>query len=65
MRLFKKAKFAEKSQNEDGKINDLQNLFFDAEVAMETNLCRDLASTIQQEELGMLAINNISSLNCR
>ena len=33
---------------------DLESLFFDAEVAMETNLCRDLASSIQQEELNYL-----------
>jgi hypothetical protein len=28
-----------------------ESLFFDAEVAMEGNVCRDLASSIQQEEL--------------
>ena len=56
VRLFKKAKFAEKTQeaNGNGKIVDLESLFFDAEVAMETNLCRDLASSIQQEELDYL-----------
>ena len=55
IRLFKKAKFAEKTQESNGgKIVDLKSLFFDAEVAMETNLCRDLASSIQQEELDYL-----------
>ena len=53
VRLFKKAKKAS-SPKEDGKIVDLESLFFDAEVAMETNLCRDLASSIQQEELDYL-----------
>ena len=28
-----------------------ETLFFDAEVAMEGTVCRDLASSIQQEEL--------------
>ena len=55
VRLFKKAKFAEKTQESNGgKIVDLESLFFDAEVAMESNLCRDLASSIQQEELDYL-----------
>ena len=61
VRLFKKARFAlqvrskKVDQNGDsGKIVDLESLFFDAEVAMETNLCRDLASSIQQEELNYL-----------
>ena len=42
IRLFKKAKFAEKTQESNGgKIVDLKSLFFDAEVAtMETNLSR-------------------------
>ena len=59
VRLFKKARFAlqvrSKSLDTDGgKIVDLESLFFDAEVAMETDLCRDLASSIQQEELNYL-----------
>ena len=59
VRLFKKARFAlqVRSKNLDtdgGKIVDLESLFFDAEVAMETDLCRDLASSIQQEELNYL-----------
>ena len=57
VRLFKKARLALKNpeNNENGgKSVDLETLFFDAEVAMETNLCRDLASSIQQEELHYL-----------
>ena len=57
VRLFKKARFALQVRSKDtdgGKIVDLESLFFDAEVAMETDLCRDLASSIQQEELNYL-----------
>lgn len=55
VRLFKKARLAMRTRNkEDGKIVDLEGLFFDAEVAMEGNVCRDLASSIQQEELNYL-----------
>ena len=58
VRLFKKARFAlqfkSKTEEETGKLVDLESLFFDAEVAMETNLCRDLASSTQQEELSYL-----------
>ena len=58
VRLFKKARLAlrirSKSSEHDGKTVDLESLFFDAEVAMETNLSRDLASSIQQEELNYL-----------
>ena len=62
VRLFKKARLTLKLRNKDlssdqrdgGKIVDLESMFFDAEVAMETNLCRDLASSIQQEELNYL-----------
>jgi sorting nexin-13 len=59
VRLFKKARLSLKirskaDQQTDGKIVDLESLFFDAEVAMETTLCRDLAASIQQEELNYL-----------
>lgn len=58
VRLFKKARFSLRFKDDhdssNGKIQDLESLFFDAEVAMETNLCRDLASSIQQEELSYL-----------
>ncbi len=66
VRLFKKARLHLRLRNRDltggensgggssGKIVDLESVFFDAEVAMETNLCRDLASSIQQEELNYL-----------
>lgn len=59
VRLFKKARFAlqirrSKTSEDNGKLVDLESLFFDSEVGMETNLCRDLASSIQQEELNYL-----------
>ena len=53
VRLFKKARIKAKT-SEETKNSDLETLFFDAEVAMETNLCRDLASSIQQEEINYL-----------
>ena len=53
VRLFKKARIKSKT-SEENKNSDLETLFFDAEVAMETNLCRDLASSIQQEEINYL-----------
>ena len=48
IRLFKKAKFAEKTQEGNGgKIVDLKSLFFDAEVAMETNLNTKLHTDVK------------------
>lgn len=62
VRLFKKArnqlkasKRVETGGGGGGKVVDLESLFFDAEAAMEANqCCRDLASSIQQEELTYL-----------
>ena len=56
VRLYKKASLALRTRNKEsetgggGKLIDLESLFFDSEVAMEGNLCRDLAASIQQEE---------------
>ena len=48
IRLFKKAKFAEKTQEGNGgKIVDLESLFFDAKVAMETNLNTKLHTDVK------------------
>ena len=51
VKLFKKARCALKAKDAEAKMPaDLETLFFDAEVAMEGKVCRDLVSTIQQEE---------------
>ena len=59
VKLFKKAKQALKIRQHDsdggggGKIPDVESMFFDAEVAMVSS-CRDLVSSIHQEELNYL-----------
>jgi len=62
VKLFKKARLALKAKSKDdsGKLVELESLFFDAEVAMEGNVCRDLVSTIQQEEHNYL--QNVSEI---
>lgn len=57
VRLFKRARMnyrTRKDLSENGKITDLESLFFDAEVSMERDVCRDLVCTIHQEEITFL-----------
>ena len=53
-RLYRLAmeKLEEKQQR--GRQDDLESLFFDLELDMEGNYCRDLVSTSQQYESGRL-----------
>merc|ERR1712029_600846 len=60
VKLFKKARIKSR-QKQESVASDLDGLFFDAEVAMEDNkICRDLVSTIQQEEHNYL--QNVSEI---
>ncbi|XP_059091877.1 sorting nexin-13-like [Tigriopus californicus] len=57
VRLFKRARTnyrTKKDVADNGKITDLESLFFDAEVSMERDVCRDLVCTIHQEEITYL-----------
>ena len=56
VRLFKTARLLLKTRNkEDSKPqNDLESTFFEAEINMEGDICRDLVSTICQEEISYL-----------
>ncbi len=75
VRLFKKARLMLKTRGqregshlEGGKVftNDLESLFFDAEVAMEGSVvCRDLVSTIHQEEIEYLQVSSSSGSNAK
>ena len=62
VRLFKKARLLLRTRNkgdvsDNGKIADLESMFFDAEVTMEGNsVCRDLVCTIHQEEIEYLQV---------
>ncbi len=63
VRLFKRARLLQKTKNVGetggGKVSqDLESLFFDAEVAMEDGqVCRDLVCTIHQEEINYLQVS--------
>ena len=60
VKLFKKARIKSRQKVDQGG-SDLDGAFFDAEVAMEGNgICRDLVSTIQQEEHNYL--QNVSEI---
>lgn len=61
VRLFKRARLLQKTKSyseSSGKVSqDLESLFFDAEVAMEDGqVCRDLVCTIHQEEINYLQV---------
>jgi len=60
VKLFKKARIKSR-QKQESVASDLDGLFFDAGVAVEDNkICRDLVSTIQQEEHNYL--QNVSEI---
>lgn len=53
-RLYRLAMEKLEEKHQRGRQDDLESLFFDLELDMEGNYCRDLVSTSQQYESGRL-----------